>query len=380
MGTDGPLPGMPEIPGVPNIPGMGGNKPKKPTPTSRAPAKPRPKAVDLDSHRRKLGDEISAYPSTTTYVDLIRRNKRESVLLIGAMLVVMALLFGSIFALVGGSRSEGVILPAAITGVVAGLLFAGLGATWSWFGGAGAILAMSGAKQLTKEQDPELFNVVDEMRIAAGLPMPKIYMIEDSAMNAFATGRDPEHGVVAITRGLRDKLTRDELQGVMAHEMAHIRHYDIRFALLMATMVGLIVFAADVFLRMLFYSRVGSSRSSNKGGGAAMIILVVATIVLAILAPILARMIQMTYSRRREFMADAGAVELTRNPEGLASALAKLADDPEPLVEVANRGTAHMYITNPLKKARASHGQKDSVFSSHPPIRKRIAALLALLR
>ena len=301
-------------------------------------------------------------------------------LLIAAMFVVLGLLFAAIGGLIGAGQSAEVLIPAAITGLVAGLIAAAIGASWSWFGGSSAILRMSGAVEIRKEQDPELFNVVDEMRIAAGIPMPKIYSINDSALNAFATGRDPEHGVVAITKGLREKLTRDELQGVMAHEIAHIRHYDIRFAMLMATMVGLIVFAADAFRRVMFYGRISSGRSGGKNGGAAVVILVVVVLVLSIVAPILAHMIQMTYSRRREYMADAGAVELTRNPQGLASALAKLADDPEPLVEVANRGTAHLYIANPLKKARKSHGQRNSVFSSHPPIRERIAALLALMR
>jgi heat shock protein HtpX len=242
---------------------------------------------------------------------------------------------------------------------------------------------MAGARPIRPEDDPELFNVVDEVRIAAGLPMPRVYVIDDTAMNAFATGRDPEHAAVAITAGLRQKLSRDELQGVMAHEMAHVRHYDIRFALLMATMVGLIAFACDAMFRAVWYSGRGMKRSSSESKGptgAVVIVVFVIAIVLAILAPIVSRLIQAAYSRQREYLADAGAVELTRNPEGLAAALLKLADDADPLVDTANRGTAHLYIVNPLRKMRESHQSLNSMFVSHPPIKERVARLLALTR
>jgi len=334
-----------------------------------------------------MRERIKAYPGTLTYQDLIRKNKRDSVILMVVMVLLGVLLAGAIAGAVvawqGGDAT--VLIPSIIVGCVAGLVFAIGGAFWSYFQGANAILRMSGAREVSKETDPELFNVVDEMRIAGGLPMPRIYLIEDEAMNAFATGRDPEHGIVAVTTGLRQRLSRDELQGVIAHELAHIRHYDIRFSMLMATMVGLIAFACDAFFRMMWYGGLmGGGRrrggGDGKGGGAAVLIVFVVAIVLAILAPFVARVIQMAYSRRREYLADAGAVELSRNPKGLASALQKLADDEEPLVDVANRGTAHMYIVNPLKKARRSHGQKSSLFSSHPPIRDRIARLLALTR
>jgi heat shock protein HtpX len=333
----------------------------------------------------EMRERVKAYPGTLTYLDLIRRNKRESVLLMAGMVLlgtVIAGALGAAIAAYSGADVE-VLLPSIIVGCVVGLAAGGIGALWSWFGGANAILRMSRATEITPEMDRELFNVVDEIRIAAGLPMPRVYLIGDSAMNAFATGRDPEHGVIAITTGLRSRLSRDELQGVIAHEMAHIRHFDIRFAMLMATMVGLIAFACDAFFRVMWYGggMRGGRRSGGKdGGGAVMIVIFVLAIVLAILAPIVARIIQMTYSRRREYLADAGAVELTRNPLGLASALQKLADDTEPLVDTANRGTAHMYIVNPLKKMRRSHQQKKSLFLSHPPIKDRIARLLALAR
>jgi heat shock protein HtpX len=323
-----------------------------------------------------------------TFHDLIRKNKRQSVVLIVLMLAlggVVGAALGSVGAVYarGGARPEELI-PSAAIGLVAAVVAGGLGALWSWFSGSTAILRMMGAREVGPQDDQMLYNVVDEMRLAAGLPMPRVYMIEDTALNAFATGRDRGHGVIAVTRGLREKLTRDELQGVVAHEMAHIRHLDIRFAMLMATMVGLIVFACDAFWRIVWHSgrhgRRARRSGGNGGGGAVVIVVLVLAIVLAIVAPLIARLIQMAYSREREYLADAGAVELTRNPEGLASALRRIAGDEEPLVEAANRGTAHMFIANPLKKMRRAHQSLDSAFASHPPMEKRIARLLALTR
>jgi heat shock protein HtpX len=340
-----------------------------------------PRQPDEDLRRR-----IRAYPGTLTFQDLIRKNKRQSAVLMVVM-VVLAVAVGGVIASAlaaysGAARFEDLV-PSIALGCFTGLILAVIGAAWSWFAGAGAMLAIVGAREVTKAQDPELVNVVEEMAIAAGLPPPRVYLIPETALNAFATGRDPSHGVVAITTALRERLTRDELQGVIAHEMAHIRHYDIRFAMLMATMVGLIVFACDAFLRIAFHSgRFGGGRRSRgrEGGGPAVIILIVLALLLAVIAPLFARIIQMAYSRQREYLADAGAVELTRNPEGLASALLKLANDDEPLVDAANRGMAHMFIVNPLRKMREAHQSLDSVFTSHPPIKERVARLLALTR
>jgi heat shock protein HtpX len=339
-----------------------------------------------------LQQRISAYPPNTTFQDLIRKNRRQSALLMVTMVVLAVTLSGLlasfIAAYTGVAPSFESLIPSILLGAAAGALVAILAAAWSWFGGASAILAMSGAREISRNDDLELFNVVEEMSLASGLPMPRVFVIEDSAMNAFATGRDPQHGVVAVTRGLRQKLNRDELQGVIAHEMAHIKHLDIRFAMLMATLVGLIVFISDAFLRTMWYSGHGRrgyggggrSRGGGQGGGPVLIILMVVGILLAILAPLFARIIQMSYSRQREYLADAGAVELTRNPLGLASALQKLSDDDEPLVDAANRGTAHMYIVNPLRKMRKSHQSINSVFSSHPPVKDRVARIMALMQ
>ena len=202
--------------------------------------------------------------------------------------------------------------------------------------------------------------------------MPAVYIIDDSAPNAFATGRNPEHSSIAVTQGLLDKMNRDELQGVIAHEMSHVRNYDILFATLVGVMVGAIALMADFFLRWSFFG--GSRRSSNDNSGIFGIIMLVVALVLAILAPIAARMVQLAISRKREYLADASAVELTRNPNGLANALQKIADDTEEL-EVANRATAHLYIAQPIKKfEKKSRG----LFDTHPPIQERIAILQAM--
>jgi heat shock protein HtpX len=250
----------------------------------------------------------------------------------------------------------------------------------AYMSGDQMILAISGARPMEKSADPQLFNVVEEIAIAAGIPMPKVYLIHDSAPNAFATGRDPEHAAVAITTGLREKLNREELQGVLAHEVSHIRNYDIRLMMLLAVLIGTIVMLADFFWQIQWYSGGrSSSRSSgsDKGDGKGLIVLVIfiLAILLAAIAPLLAQIIQLAVSRQREYLADASAVELTRNPLGLANALRKIDDDPN-VLESANRGTAHLYIANPIKKFEA---RANSVFASHPPIKDRIRRLLALV-
>jgi heat shock protein HtpX len=216
-------------------------------------------------------------------------------------------------------------------------------------------------------------NVVQEMAIAANIPMPAVYVIDDTAPNAFATGRDPKHASIAITTGLLEKLDREELQGVIGHELSHVRNFDIRFALIVGVMVGAIAILADFFLRFTFWG--GGRRSSNReGGGAAQAIIFAIAIVLAILAPIIARFIQLAVSRQREYLADASAVELTRNPYGLERALAKISGDTE-VLEVANRGTQHMYFTNPIKKFEE---RSSNLFSTHPAIVDRINRLREL--
>jgi heat shock protein HtpX len=307
-----------------------------------------------------------------TFHTLIARNKRNSVILIGVFMLLfigMGLLIGAVW---GHGNATFSIAVAAIAGIVAFGLTMG-----SYYGGSSVLLSMSQAKEIVHADDPQLFNVVEEVCLAGGMPLPRIFIINDMAMNAFATGRNPQNASVAITVGLRTKLSRDELQGVMAHELSHIRNYDILYAMLMAVMIGVLVMLCDIFLRSVFWGRAGHRRGGNRNsrdGGWLQIILLVVAVVLAIIAPILARVIQMSLSRQREYLADAGSVELTRNPEGLIGALNKLGGDNE-VLEVANRATAGLYFVHPVKnfEKRAA-----SVFCTHPPIEDRVERLRQL--
>jgi heat shock protein HtpX len=316
-----------------------------------------------------------------TFRDLIAENKRNSVLL-----VIVFCLFTAVVALVLGLGIVAAFDPDSIARLNwgEGLIVGGLGgvlallfALVGYYSGDSFILATSGARRIRHQDDPELFNVVEEMAIAAGVPMPRVYLINDPALNAFATGRDPKHASVAITTGLRRHLTRDELQGVIAHEMSHIRNYDIRLMLLIAVLVGTIVMLSDFFWQIARGGGGGRSSKDDKGGGSGWIVLViiVLAVVLALIAPLLAQIIQFAVSRQREYLADASAVELTRYPQGLANALRKL-DADTAVLKTANRGTAHLYIANPIEKFQA---KAHSVFASHPPLKDRIARLDALV-
>jgi heat shock protein HtpX len=310
-----------------------------------------------------------------TFQTLIARNKRNTWLLI-ALFAMFFIGLGLLIGYVWVGNWTFAIAVAAGAAVLAFFLMLG-----GYFGGSSVLLSMSQAHEIQNRDDPQLFNVVEELSIAAGSPMPRIYLIDEPAMNAFATGRNPAHAFVAITRGLRQRLTRDELQGVLGHELSHIRHYDILFATLVAVMVGTLVMLCDVFLRSMWWGAGSRGRRSDRdrgGGGGARLILLVLALVLAILAPVLAKIIQMAISRQREYLADAGSVQLTRNPEGLASALAKLAGDDE-VLQVANRATAPLYIVHPVLKAQEDQeGTEGSIFDTHPPIRDRIKRLMAL--
>lgn len=239
--------------------------------------------------------------------------------------------------------------------------------------GPNIVLAISGAREATFAENQVLVNVVEEMAIASGLPMPKIYVIDDTAPNAFATGKDPQHGIVAITTGLLQKLNRDELQGVMAHELAHIRNLDIRYMTMVSLMTGLIALLADFLQRQFFWGGMGRRRSDDDGdnNNPLGILFLVLGIVLALVAPIAGWLLEMAVSRKREFLADATAAEMTRYPEGLASALMKIQGDQE-VLEAANRATQHMYIINPLK----FESDGSSMLSTHPSTEARIKALL----
>jgi heat shock protein HtpX len=313
-----------------------------------------------------------------TFRDMIAANRRASTMLVAGFVLfvtlVVLVLAIAVLAMHDPSAVERLDFGRAAAAGGIALAVALAYAAFAYYAGANVILGVSGAREIHHADDPVLFNVVEEMAIAAGVPMPKVYLIDDDAPNAFATGRDPAHGVVAITRGLREVLDRDELQGVMAHEMGHIRNYDIRLMMLLAVLIGLVVMAADLFWQLLRVRGGGRRRDDKDKGGPLVIVLIVVAVVLALLAPLLAQLIQLAVSRRREYLADASAVEFTRNPLGLASALRKLDADPHEL-ESANRGTAHLYIVNPIKQfAKAA----ETMFASHPPIRERIQRLEAL--
>lgn len=331
-------------------------------------------------HRER--EEVRALPANVTFFDLIRANKRKSTMLMVLMVLLLVVLGGVVAAAIVAYTGADVrsLIPSAIIGAAAALIVGILGSLWSYYNGSKAILKIAGAHELDRNADPQLFNVVEELSIAAGIPMPKIYLIPDDALNAFATGRDPEHSAVAITTALRQQLSRDELAAVMAHELSHVRHYDIRFMMLMATMVGLIVFICDAFLRTMFYGGFGrgSRRSGGRGGGNPLaIILLIVALLLAVIAPLLALMIRFAVSREREYLADAGAVELTRYPQGMISALEKLGSS-RAVLDRGNRATAPLYIVNPMK-ARHDRHEWNSAFRTHPPLQERIKRLRALI-
>lgn len=248
------------------------------------------------------------------------------------------------------------------------LILAGLMNFVSYFYSDKIVLGISGAKPIQKKDNPELYRLVENLCIAAGLPLPKIYIMTDSAPNAFATGRNPQHAAIAFTTGILDKLNKQELEGVAAHELSHVGNRDTLLMSVVSILVGTIALLSDFFMRSMWFG--GRDRDSDSKGNT---IFMVLAIVAAILAPIIATLIQLAVSRRRELLADASGVLLTRYPEGLASALQKISSDREPL-EAANRGTAHLYIINPLKGKDAASWLA-GLFNTHPPIEVRIKAL-----
>ena len=289
----------------------------------------------------------------------IAANKRNSILLC-ALFVVFVAFLGWIFGQVSSMGNGGIALAVVIA------LFWTFG---SYYWSDRIVLAMSGARPLRKEEFPHLFHSVEGLSIAAGLPVPRVYVIEDSAPNAFATGRDPGHAVICVTTGLLHKLDRLELEGVVAHELSHIGNYDILLGSLVVVMVGIVTLLSDWIMRSYFWG--GRRRRDDERGGQGAVILLGAGMLLALVAPLIAQLVRLAISRRREFLADASGALITRYPKGLADALRKLDADTDPL-EAANKATAHMYIVNPLK---GQGGMVNRLFSTHPPIGERIRAL-----
>lgn len=289
----------------------------------------------------------------------VDRNKRRS-----TIIMVLFVVFIAAFAWVL-SRALG--YGPGMVGVA--FIFAGFFSFSSYWWGDKIILAISGARPADKRKDFNFFTVAENLSMAAQIPMPKLYVIDDSAPNAFATGRDPNHAVVCATTGLLAKLDRTELEGVVAHEFSHVQNYDTRLMSVVAILVGMVTLLADWFLRgMRFGGRDRDEREGNIG-----VILFLIGIILALLSPLIAQLIQLAISRRREFLSDASAVMLTRYPEGLSRALEKISKDKE-VLEVANKATAHLYIVNPLKGQRFV-GWFSNLFNTHPPVEERIKAL-----
>src|SRR5258708_5214761 len=299
-------------------------------------------------------------------------NKRKSLfVLIGFVVFVTIAIYiiSNAFAIYLGYEPGGL----GIVGIA--LIVSGLMSFVGYYTSDKLVILLSGAREANRKEDFLFYTVAENLSLAAGIPKPKLYVIPDSATNAFATGRDTDHAAVVATRGLLDKLNRTELEGVIAHELSHVRNYDTRLMAIVAVLVGMIALIGDWFLRASFWGR-GRRRDKEGDIGGIFIIL---GIIFAILSPIVGQLIQLAISRRREFLADAAGVELTRQPSGLISALEKISQDKEPL-EVANKATAHMYIENPFKtEGHGAVGWFANLFDTHPPVHDRIKALQKML-
>lgn len=306
---------------------------------------------------------MASLEKKTIYTN-IEAAKRRTVLLMFLFVVFVSALVGVI------ARALGAGPAAAIATLVISSLFVFIG----YYASSGLILAMSEAKPVSEEDNPELYRTVENLCIGAGLPMPKIYIIDEWAPNAFATGRDPKHASITVTRGLLQKMNKLELEGVVAHELSHIGNYDTRLMMVTVVLVGFVALLADFFLRYTWFGAGARPRNRGRGEGAGGAIILVIALVMAILAPLVAQIIRFAISRRRELLADASAALLTRYPGGLASALEKMAKDDEPL-SVANKATAPLYISDPLK---GHESWLNNLFDTHPPIQQRIAALRSM--
>ena len=311
-------------------------------------------------------------PATTDFVTAQKVNRRNTVVLI-VILTALAALVGYVVGWLLESESSDAVPTWSKAGVLAAGLMAAVSVGWSALSlafGDKMVLAMANAKQIDKADAPQLYNVVEEMAIAAGVPMPRVMVLETDALNAFATGSKVGNGTIVVTRGLLNSLSRDELQGVVAHEMSHLANLDTRYMVVVGVTVGLIALVCDMLLRSLAWGRGNRSSSSDKKGGGA-VILIILLIVVAILAPIAAKFVQMAVSRQREYLADATSVRFTRNPSGLISALGKLADKAAPFPGVS-RATQHLFIVNPVQTFTA---KSSALLATHPDIEDRIARL-----
>lgn len=299
-------------------------------------------------------------------------NKIKSAIIIAIFVVFI---FASVYVLTNAFGYYMGYAPGGIGYFGMAMIISGISSFAGYYFSDQIVLGISGARPANKAEDKLFTQVVENVCIGAGIPRPKLYVIEDTALNAFATGRDPEHGVVCATSGLLATLNRTEMEGVFAHEISHIRNYDTRLMSIVSVMVGLVALLGDWFMRSMWWGGRGRDRDKNDLGA----IFIILGIVFAILSPIIGQLIQLAISRRREFMADTGSVEITRQPKGLISALQKISSDHEPL-EAANKATAHLYIMNPFKeKNHGAIGWFSGLFNTHPPVSERIKALQNML-
>jgi len=290
--------------------------------------------------------------------EAVGSNKRKTYVII-ALFILLISTVGFIYGKASGAEAGSYAIIA--------LIFAIFSSVGSFYFSDKLVLATTGAKKIQKSDNPELFNIIENLSIASGLPMPDVYIMDDPAPNAFATGRDPEHAVVAVTTGILTRLNKSELEGVIAHELSHVKNYDIRVMAIVAILVGFVAILGDMFMRSMWFRN--SDSDNNRGNG----IFLILGIVFAILSPIVATLIQLAVSRKREFLADASGVLLTRYPEGLASALEKISSDPRP-TRSASTATAHLFISSPFKE-KSSGAWLASLFNTHPPIEERIKIL-----
>lgn len=301
-----------------------------------------------------------------THYQSIQDNKTKSFVVVTAFMVFIA----------GATYLMATAFGYGLDMVGIALIVSGLMSFFSYYYSDKIILTISGAREAKREEYFDFYTVTENLCLGAKMPKPKLYVIEDTAMNAFATGRDPEHAVVCATTGLLSRLNRSEIEGVVAHELSHVKNYDIRLMSIVTILVGFVALLSDWMIRMTYFGG-GRRRNDNKESGQMEMILFIVGLVLAILSPIIAQLIQLAISRRREFLADASAVGFTKNPEGLAKALEKISGDKEPL-EAANKATAHLYIANPLKNTHSAVGMFAKMFATHPPVEERIKALRQL--
>jgi heat shock protein HtpX len=322
-------------------------------------------------------------PQRTDFWSLERGNRRRTMLLVAVFIVIFTLLGLGLDFLVGDLRvlGDGSVVGAPVLMFLA-LVIGSIQAVISYYGGAQLVLLSVHARELTPDtpKHQTVLDVIREMALAARMPVPRAYIMDDPAPNAFATGRDPAHSVVCVTSGLVDEMDREELQGVIGHEMAHVRDYDIRTMTMVAVLIGGIAMLADFFWRWQFFGGIGRRRSrDDEGGGQAGAIIALVVFILMILAPIFSQLLAMAVSRQREYLADAASVEFTRNPRALLRALEHIARTESPLKD-ASRGVAHLFIVSPLAADEDDdEGFFANLLSTHPPLKRRIARLRALL-